>query len=170
MPVSAVWPVSEYQDWDGSWGALPGSTLTSGTVRALAWWDHSCITQVCWFSTHYLQSKKNFIIYTAHLSEWWRFYQVIRALFFIVTSHPLSLIVFFFYTHINSGHILPAALSWGGGCSVDDVCPNRRPPPSILFLLHSVGGPNRPESSSTTYCSVPASPWPPAPGARHRQE
>lgn len=58
---------------------------------------------------------------------------------------------------LHLGYFLPVALSGGRGCNVDDVCPDRRPPTSVLLLLHFAGGPNRPEGSSSAYCSVSAS-------------
>lgn len=67
-----------------------------------------------------------------------------------------------------SGGFLSAALSWGGGCAMDDVRPDWRPPSSFVLFLHSAGCPNRPEGSPSAHCSVPASSWPITAGAWHR--
>lgn len=57
-----------------------------------------------------------------------------------------------------SGGFLSAALPGGGGRLMDDVRPDRRPPPSLLLLIHPAGHPNGPEGSSPTHRPVPARP------------
>lgn len=51
---------------------------------------------------------------------------------------------------------------------MDDVCVNRRPPSTVLFLLHVAWCSNGPEGAAAAHCSVPAGPGPTSAGARHR--
>lgn len=90
-------------------------------------------------------------------------------------THILHILMFCFCPsyvfHLHcppTGGFLPPALSWGGGCAMDDVCPDRRPPSAVLLLFHSVGRTDGPEGSPPAHCSVPASPRPPSAGAWHR--
>lgn len=150
MHVSAVWPVLECQDWDGSWEAWPGSTQILGTVREPAWWEHNST----WLS---LTLNKLYLDQNLYNFSFVFFFLLFILIGKISISH-----------YLHQGYFLPVALSGGRGCNVDDVCPDRRPPSSILLLLHFAWSPNRPEGSSSTYCSVSASSGSPSPRAWHR--
>lgn len=71
---------------------------------------------------------------------------------------PLYALIVSHICLIHPGCFLPVALSRGGGCTMDDVRPDRRSSSSILLFLHSAGRSNGSESSPPTYCSVPAGP------------
>lgn len=65
----------------------------------------------------------------------------------------------------DTGGVLSAAVSGGGGRSVDDVCSDRGPAASLILLLHAVGSSNRPARAQTAHSAVSAESRPAATGA-----
>ncbi len=67
----------------------------------------------------------------------------------------------------DTGGVLSAAVSGGGGCSVDDVCSDRGSAASLILLLHAVGSSNRPARAQTAHSAVSAESRPAAAGTWH---